>query len=80
MEDYYDRFLQLCTIIPQQHDDICFCEAFRKGLWTKVKMVIISMLQKTLVEVTKSTITMEEELPMKRKNITKYHQTNSDSE
>jgi hypothetical protein len=58
MEDYYDRFLQLHTIIPQQHDDICFCEAFRKGLRTKVKMAIINMSQKTLAEVTKSTITM----------------------
>jgi hypothetical protein len=43
MEDYYDRFLQLCAVIPQQPNDIYFSEAFRKGLQTKVKMVIISM-------------------------------------
>ncbi len=43
MEDYYDRFLQLCAVIPQQPNDIYFSEAFRKGLQTEVKMVIISM-------------------------------------
>ncbi len=48
MEDCYDRFLQLCAIIPQQPDDIYLREAFKEGLRTKVKMAIISMLKKTL--------------------------------
>lgn len=60
MDDYYDWFLQLCAIIPQQPDDIYLCEAFREGLWTKVKMAIISTSRRTLVEIVKSTITMEE--------------------
>jgi hypothetical protein len=37
MEDYYDRFLKLCVVIPQQPNDIYLCEAFRQGLLTKVK-------------------------------------------
>ncbi len=80
MEDYYDRFLQLCVVIPQQPNDIYFCEAFRKGLQTKVKMAIISMSRRILVEVSESTITMENKLPMKQKNITRYHQANPNNE
>jgi predicted TIM-barrel fold metal-dependent hydrolase len=44
IEDYYDRFLQLCEVIPQRPHDIYLREAFREGLRTKVKMAIISML------------------------------------
>jgi hypothetical protein len=45
MEDYYDWFLRLCVVIPQQPDDICLREALRKGLQIKMKMAIISMLK-----------------------------------
>ncbi len=38
------------------------------------------MLQITLTKVVKFAITMEEQLPMRQKNITKYHKTNSNSE
>jgi hypothetical protein len=48
MEDYYDRFFQLCVVIPQQLNDIYLKEAFRKGLHTKVKMVIINMPRRIL--------------------------------
>jgi hypothetical protein len=57
IEDYYDRFLWLCAIIPQQYDDIYFRETLRKGLKTKVK--IIGVPRKTLVEVAKSTIAVK---------------------
>jgi hypothetical protein len=42
--------------------------------------IISSMSRKTLAKVVKSTITMEEELPLKQKNIKKYHQVNLDSD
>lgn len=45
-----------------------------------IQMVIISMSQKNLVEVIEFVITMEGELPVRWKNIAKYHQANSDSE
>jgi hypothetical protein len=49
---YYDKFLQLCVVIPQPPHDIYLREAFRiQGLRTKVKMAIISMPQRTLMEV-----------------------------
>jgi hypothetical protein len=53
IEDYYDRFLWLRAIIPQQSNDIYFKETLRKDLKTKVK--IIGVPQRTLVEVVKST-------------------------
>jgi len=80
MEDYYDWFLWLCVVIPQQLDDIYFREAFREGLWTKVKMLIINMPWRTLAEVAKSAITMEEKLLVRWKNIARYHQANLDNE
>ncbi len=63
MEDYNNRFLWLCAIIPQQFDNIYFRETFKEGLQTKVKMHIINMPRKKLEKVTKFAITMEEELP-----------------
>jgi hypothetical protein len=64
----------------QQPDDIYLHEAFRKGLQTKVQMAIISMLQRKLEEVIEFVITMEGELPVWWKNITKYHRANPDNE
>ncbi len=61
MEDYYDRFIRLCVVIPQWSDDIYLKETFRKGLKTKRKMAIISMPQRTLAEMVESTIVLEEE-------------------
>jgi len=53
--------LQLCAVIPQPPHDIYLREAFRvQGLRTKVKMAIISMSQRTLVEVAKLAIMIEE--------------------
>jgi hypothetical protein len=59
LEDYYDRFLWLYVAILQQSHDIYFIESFRKRLRTNVKMAILSMLWRTLVEVAKSTIMIE---------------------
>jgi hypothetical protein len=35
MEDYYDWFLQLCAVIPQQHDDIIFVKHLKKDYGPK---------------------------------------------
>jgi hypothetical protein len=59
LEDYYDRFLWLHVVVLQQLHDIYFIEAFKEGLKTNVKMAILSMSWKTLVEVAKSTIMIE---------------------
>jgi hypothetical protein len=78
--DYYDRFLWLRVIIPQQPNDIYLCEAFRYGLWTKVKMVIISMPWRTLAEVRKYVIIVEEDLLVRWNNIARYHKVNLNNE
>ncbi len=80
MEDYYNWFLWLCVVIPQQPNDIYLRETFRDGLWTRVKIVIISMPWKTLAKVTKSEIIVEEKLLVRWKNIARYHQANFDNE
>ncbi len=55
MEDYYDRFLQLCVLITQQPNDVYLHETFRKGLRKKLKLAIIGMRRATIVEVVNST-------------------------
>jgi len=60
VEDYYDRFLRLCVVIPQQPNDIYLREAFREWLRFKLKMVIISMPRRTLAKLVKFTILVEE--------------------
>ncbi len=80
MEDYCDQFLQLCAIIPQQLDDIYLREAFREGLHTKVKMVIISMPRITLTEVAKFIILVEKEQHVRWKNMARYRQNYSNSD
>ncbi len=37
MEDYYDKFLQLCVVIPQQPNDVYLQETFKEGLRKKLK-------------------------------------------
>jgi hypothetical protein len=41
VEDYYDKFLQLCVIIPQQLDDVYMTKMFKEGLRKKLKLSII---------------------------------------
>jgi hypothetical protein len=75
IENYYDLFSRLYVVISQALlHDIYLKKVFKKGLKTKVKMAIISMSQKTLVEVAKSIIMIEEEMLVRRKNITRYRQ------
>jgi hypothetical protein len=52
---------------------------FREGLRTRVKMVIINMPHKTIMEVTKSIILIEEKMPIRRNNMARYQQ-NFDNE
>jgi hypothetical protein len=60
IKDYFDRFLRLCVVIPQPPHDIYLREAFRvQGLRTKVKMAIINMPPKKLVEVVELAIMIE---------------------
>ncbi len=59
IKDYYDRFLRLCVVIPQWHDDIYLKETFKEGLRTKMKMAIIGVSRRTLTEVAKSVIAIE---------------------
>jgi hypothetical protein len=80
MEDYFDQFLQLCAIIPPQLDNSYLREAFREGLNTKVKMVIISMPRRTLTELAKFIILVEKQLHVRRKNMARYCQNNSNND
>jgi hypothetical protein len=80
VEDYYNRFLQLCVIIPQPLRDIYLREAFKEGLKTKVKKAIISMLCKTLAELVELAIMIEEEMLVRRKNIARYRQESNNEE
>jgi len=79
VEVYYDRFLRLCAIILQQLDDISLKKVFQKCLRTKVKMVIINMPKRTLTELVEFAIIIKEKLPMKWKNMARYHQNVFDS-
>jgi hypothetical protein len=73
VEDYYNKFLRLCVTILQQPDDIYLKEAFQEGHRR-------NRHRRTLVEVVESTITVEEKLPMIRKNTVKYCQNDFDSD
>ncbi len=57
-------------------NDIYLREAFRKALQTKVKMAIINMLRRTLVEVVKFTILVKEKLLVRQKNMARYRPNN----
>jgi hypothetical protein len=47
MEDYYDKFLQLC-VIPQQQNDVYLRETFGEGLRKKLKQAITGMCEATI--------------------------------
>jgi len=79
MEDYGDRFFWLCVVIPQQSNDIYLSEVFREVLWTKLKMAIINK-PRTLAKVAKSAILVKEKLPMRWKNMARYHPNNSNND
>jgi hypothetical protein len=63
VEDYYDKFLQLCAIKPQQLDGVYLRETFKEGLRNKLKLSIIGMLRATIVEVVNSAREIEKEMP-----------------
>jgi hypothetical protein len=63
VEDYYDIFLQLCVIIPQQPNDVYLRETFMEGLRKNLKLAIIGMLKATIVEVTNLAREIEEKMP-----------------
>jgi hypothetical protein len=62
VEDYYDKFLKFCVVIPQQLDDVYIKETFREGLRKKLKLAIIGMTIAMIVEVANSTREIEEEM------------------
>jgi hypothetical protein len=64
VKDYYDNFLQLCVIIPQQPNDVYLKETFREGLRKKLKLTIIGMPKATIVKVANSTREIKEEMLM----------------
>jgi hypothetical protein len=78
MEDYYEIFLQLCAIIPQQPNDVYFKETLREGLRNKFKLAIIGMPKSIIVEVANSAREIEEKMPTPRRS--RRSQPLSDSE
>jgi hypothetical protein len=48
-------------------------KTFKEGFKTKMKMVIISMPKMIRTKVAESTILVEEETHVKKKNVAKYH-------
>ncbi len=68
VEDYYDKFLQLCVVIPQQPNDVYLRKTFREGLKKKLELTIIGMLRVTIVEVTNLAIEIEEKMFTTRKS------------
>jgi hypothetical protein len=54
------------VVIPQPPHDIFLRKTFREGFKTKVKMAIMSMQQKTLVQVAKLTIMIKEKMSVKK--------------
>jgi hypothetical protein len=78
MEDYCNKFLQLCVVIPQQPDDVYLWETFREGLRKKLKLAIIGILRATIVEVTNSTKEIEEEMPTPHRSRQSQPLLNSD--
>ncbi len=63
MEDYYDNFLQLCVVIPQQQNDAYLRETCGEGLRLKLKLAIIGMSRATIVKVANLAREIEEEMP-----------------
>jgi hypothetical protein len=59
VKDYFDNFLQLCVVIPQQLYDVYRNETFREGLKKKLKLAIIGMPKTMIVEVANFTKEIE---------------------
>jgi hypothetical protein len=78
LENYYDRFLQLCVVIPQQLDDVYLRETFRERLRKKLKLAIIGMPRSTIVKVANLAKEIEEKMPTPCRS--RRSQTLSDSE
>jgi len=51
VEDYYNKFLQLCVIILQYPNDVYLRKTFKEGLRKKLKLTIIGMLRAMIIEV-----------------------------
>jgi hypothetical protein len=68
LEDNYDKFLQLCAIIPQQLDDVYLRETFKEGLRKKLKLSSIGMPRAMIVEVVNLAREIEKEMPTTRKS------------
>jgi hypothetical protein len=63
MESYYDRFLQLCVVKPQQLDDVYLRKSFKERLRKKLKLAIIGMPRAVIVEIVNLGREIEEEMP-----------------
>jgi hypothetical protein len=62
MEDYYDKILQLCIVIPQQLDDVYLKKTFREGLRKKLKLAIIGMPRAMIIKVANSKREIKKEM------------------
>jgi hypothetical protein len=78
MEDYCNKFLQLCVVIPQQPNDIYLRETFREGLRKKLKLAIIGIPGATIVEVVNFAKEIEEEMPTPHRSRQSQPLLNSD--
>jgi hypothetical protein len=67
MEDYYNIFLQLCVVIPQQPNNVYIRKTLKEKL-KKLKLAIIGMFRTTIVKIANSTREIEEEMPTKCKS------------
>ncbi len=68
MEDYYNIFLQLCVVIPQQPNNVYIRKTFKEELRKKLKLAVIGMFRTTIVKIANSTREIEEEMPTKCKS------------
>jgi hypothetical protein len=59
VEDYYDKFLQLCIVIPQQPDDVYLIETFKEGLKKKLKLTFIGMPRAMIIKIVNLTREIE---------------------
>ncbi len=62
MENYYNKFLQLCVVIPQQPNDVYLRETFKERLRKKLKLAIIGMPRAMIVKVANSIRKIEEKM------------------
>jgi hypothetical protein len=64
MEDYYNRFLQLCVIILRQLDDVYKRKTFKERLMKKLKLINIGMPKVMIIKVVNLAREIEEEMPI----------------